>query len=177
MISGLVSVIFPTTGRKDRAVNCIKRLCETTQEHNIEIVCVVDADPQSRDALEKFMLDYQWSHPGQLIRQCVLYSGAYRGHVASWNSGLKECKGEYIVFAADDLWWGDRWLDIALATMRTFPDGWGLVGFNDTHYGEAIPCTHYIAVHSLMGGDWLASTIPITGRRFPVLITLPIAGS
>jgi hypothetical protein len=48
-----------------------------------------------------------------------------------------------VVFAADDLRWGEAWLDHALATLEEFEDGWGLVGFNDGHWGPGLS-THYL---------------------------------
>jgi hypothetical protein len=58
-------------------------------------------------------------------------------------------RGEHVVLAADDLTWGEGWLDAALAKMAEFPDGWGLVGFNDGHWGEDLS-THYLVSRRLI---------------------------
>ena len=41
----MISVLLPTTGRPDRAESCVRRLRETAPD--AEIVCAVDADPET----------------------------------------------------------------------------------------------------------------------------------
>lgn len=126
----MISVLLPTTGRPDMAQRCIRDLRATTCGHKLEIVCAVDADPESRQRLEPNV-------------DQLLYSEAYRGCSRAWNDCLAVATGDPIVFAADDLLWEPGWLDAALAKLAEFPDGWGLVGFNDGHWDETLS-THYL---------------------------------
>jgi len=127
-----VSVILPTTGRPGRAEQCVRRLLETLDGIDAEVICVVDLDEDTKARLEAL---------GEPVR--VLYSDAgYRGKSKAWNDGLAASDGAYIVSAADDVWFGDGWYEAALDAMATLPDGGGLVGFNDTHTQKP---THWMA--------------------------------
>ena len=145
MIEGLISVIMPTTGRKDRALSCVQLLLATTRPWPIEIVCPVDVDEESHCALTAF---FTACGEGHLKGWRVPFSDRYQGQPAAWNAGLKVSKGEYIVFAADDLRWTADWLDAAMACMATlwYPMG-GLIGLNDLHrtYAMKRESTHYLA--------------------------------
>jgi GT2 family glycosyltransferase len=112
------------------AKRSIRGLRHTTEGHDIEIVCAVDADPQSRDELAPLV-------------DRMLYSEEYRGCSRAWNDCLAASKGDPVVFAADDLEWHPGWLEASLAVLEEFPDGWGLVGFNDGHW-DAELSTHYL---------------------------------
>ena len=140
MIEGLVSVIMPTTGRCQRAVACVKLLLETTMDWPIEIDAPVDVDTETLSVLGDFLMYYQEPN---LVRWRMPFCDHYQGKPASWNAGLKMSKGEYIVFAADDLRWTPGWLDAAMACM---PEEGGLVGFNDLHRTKAMKreSTHYL---------------------------------
>lgn len=120
-------MLLPTTGRPERAERCIRRLRETA---DVEIVCAVDHDPESQDLLSPLV-------------DVLLYSDDYRGCSRAWNDCLREAGGDPVVFAADDLDFQLGWLDVALARLSEFPDGWGLVGFNDGHWGPELS-THYL---------------------------------
>lgn len=132
-----MSVIIPTTGRKERAVACVKQLLATVQpwllSGRLEVICVVDADPESFDALNA------------LHGVSVYYSRDLQGCSRAWNMGLSMSSGEYVVIGADDLWFTDGWLDEALLAMTRLPDACGLVGLNDGHGGPDTPCTHWLA--------------------------------
>jgi GT2 family glycosyltransferase len=126
----MVSILLPTTGRPGMAERCINGIRETTQGHSVEIVCAVDADEESRDRLTPLV-------------EKMLYSGSYRGCSNAWNDCLRMCEGDPVVFAADDLRWGSGWLEKALACLQEFQENWGLVGFNDGHWGPELS-THYL---------------------------------
>lgn len=138
----MISVLFPTMGRPDRAERCVRELRATTAGHDVEIVCAVDADPETRDRLEPLV-------------DVMLYGEEPRGNSQAWNDCLAVCTGDPIVFAADDLHWSPGWLDAALAELKRFKDGWGLVGFNDGHWGPELS-THYLMsrrfVKDVLGG-------------------------
>lgn len=126
----MISVLLPTTGRPDMAEQCVRQLRDTTTGHDIEIIAAVDADETSRDRLTPLV-------------DRLLYSDTHRGCSNAWNDALAASAGDPVVFAADDLTWEPGWLDAALATLAEFPDGWGLVGFNDGHWREELS-THYL---------------------------------
>ncbi len=127
----IVSVLFPTTGRPERAERCIRRLRETTgAQVPLEVIAAVDADPVTARRIAP-------------IVDKLIVSAEYRGCSAAWNACLAESTGDPVVFAADDLIWHEGWLREALAALELFEDGWGLVGFNDGHW-DAELSTHYL---------------------------------
>jgi glycosyltransferase involved in cell wall biosynthesis len=131
-----VSIIIPSTGRKDRLVACLKGLIATTQGLNVEIICVIDHDQESRAAVNKTLKGH---------KHRIDYSEEYRGNTTAWNAGLILSGGDYIVFAADDLQWGENWLQESLRVMHdSFDEKGGLVGFNDLHWNGNQLATHYI---------------------------------
>lgn len=146
MIRGLTSVIFPTTGRTRQAIACLNLLVKTTAPHKIEICAAVDADPETVAVLTGFevLARKLWPH---LTRVSIDIHTHYRGQPRAWNAGLQLSRGEYVVFAADDLRWTDGWLTAALECMKTLPPGGGLVGLNDLHRTFAMrkESTHYVA--------------------------------
>jgi hypothetical protein len=106
---------------------CVRRLRETAE---VEIVCAVDHDLETFGRLWKLVDHLDYSHP-------------YRGCSRAWNDCLRHATGDPVVFAADDLDWQPGWLPAALYKLEEFPDSWGLVGFNDGHWGEELS-THYL---------------------------------
>jgi GT2 family glycosyltransferase len=132
----VISVLLATTGRPDMAERCVQGIRSTTRGHDVEIVAAVDADPET---LERLLP----------VADVVDYSETLRGCSAAWNAALLASAGDHVVLAADDLIWGDGWLDAALGTMSEFPDGWGFVGFNDGHWGADLS-THYLVSRRLI---------------------------
>lgn len=126
-----VSVLFPTTGRPDRAVECLRGLRETTADFDVEVIAAVDRDPETAKRIAP-LVDVMNVAPD------------YRGCSRAWNDALALAHGDPIVFAADDLVWGDDWLVEALLKLIELPDGWGLVGFNDGHWNGEELSTHYL---------------------------------
>jgi GT2 family glycosyltransferase len=123
------------------AAECVKGIFETTEGHDPEVIVAVD-DPVPvggetvtailnavPDADERRIHFSQCSEP--------------QGCSAAWNRALAAAQGDPIVFAADDLRWEQGWLDNALNRLSEFDEGWGLVGFNDGHWGEELS-THYL---------------------------------
>lgn len=127
-MSDKVSVLFPTTGRPDRAERCLRQLRETL---GLEIVAAVDCDPETAERI------------GPLV-DVLNVSSDYRGCSRAWNDALALATGDPIVFAADDLVWGEGWLDAALLELDEFDGGWGMVGFNDGHWHGDQLATHYL---------------------------------
>lgn len=137
----LVSIVMPTCNRKERLLASIQQIANTTPGYSVEIICVVDVDTATRDALSDLTIKRKGL--GKVTVKC-LFDDKYNGIPKSFNRGLAESQGEFIVFATDDLWFEDRWLTEAMKVMRQFPDGVGLVGFNDTHFGQHDVATGFI---------------------------------
>jgi GT2 family glycosyltransferase len=132
----MISVLLATTGRPEMAERCVRGVLATTEGHDVEIIAAVDADLETFRRL--------------MVLECVVqYSKTLRGCSAAWNAALALSTGEHVVLAADDLIWSAGWLDAALEKMAEFPDGWGLVGFNDGNWGSDLS-THYLVSRRLI---------------------------
>lgn len=105
-------------------------LLDTTTGHDVEIIAAVDHDPDTAKLIQPLV-------------DVLSYSDSYRGCSKAWNDALALSTGDPVVFAADDLIWQPGWLDAALSQLAEFDDGWGLVGFNDGHWGQEL-ATHYL---------------------------------
>lgn len=89
-----ISVVIPVYNAQKHLSDTLESVCRQTLKE-IEIICVDDGSTDnSREIISEFMLkDSRIS----LIKQANLYAGAAR------NNGLKQAKGEYVVFwDADD---------------------------------------------------------------------------
>jgi hypothetical protein len=135
-VAGLTSILLATTGRPDMAERCVREARASAVGHRLEIVACVDADPLTRDRLAP-------------LADRVVFREELGGCSSAWNAALAVASGDPLVLAADDLRWGEGWLDAALATLAAFPDGWGFVGFNDAHWGEDLS-THYLMSRRLI---------------------------
>jgi GT2 family glycosyltransferase len=131
-----VSVLLATTGRHAVIPGYVENLAATTEGHAVELVVAVDSDVDTLRALTGMHT------PGRLT-VALDYSPVYRGCSRAWNDALAMSTGDPVVLAADDLEWQPGWLDAALKTLDQFEDGWGLVGFNDGHWGAELS-THYL---------------------------------
>jgi glycosyltransferase involved in cell wall biosynthesis len=126
----IVSILLATMGRPEKAEAFVHGVKATTEGHDVEIVAAIDGPDEHADRLRAL--------------GCVVdHSPELRGSSAAWNAALKHATGDLLVLAADDLEWQPGWLDAALAKLAEFPDGWGLVGFNDGHWGPELS-THYL---------------------------------
>ncbi len=144
----MISILLATTGRPESVRAFIESLRATTRGHDIELVAAVDADDETAAIIANLL-------PDQGFRVVLDYKRELRGCSRAWNDALSASTGDPVVLAADDLEWGDGWLDAALSTLQAFPDGWGFVGFNDGHWGEELS-THYLMsrrfVAEVLGG-------------------------
>lgn len=124
------SILLATMGRPEMAEQLVRDLHATTEGHDLEIVVAIDGPVEDADRLREL--------------GCVVdHSTDYRGSSQAWNDALALATGDPIVLAADDLQFQPGWLNAALTQLAQFPDGWGLVGFNDGHWGAELS-THYL---------------------------------
>lgn len=152
----MISILLATTGRPDMAQAMVESLSATTQDHDVELVAAVDNDEETVRRIEAVSRHDR-------LDVFIDHSRDYRGCSRAWNAALALSKGDCVVLAADDLAWQPGWLDAALATLAEFPDEWGMVGFNDGHWGAELS-THYLMsrrfVIEVLGGvvAWEAYT-------------------
>lgn len=126
----MISILLATADRPEMVGQFIESLRASTEGHEVEIVAAVDGDADSALQL-------------QAVGATVDYCSEHRGCSAAWNAALALSTGDPVVLAADDLHFEPGWLDAALARLAEFPEGWGMVGFNDGHWGEELS-THYL---------------------------------
>jgi len=132
----MISVVMPTKGRAAQARACVERLLETvrrvdTRGHEVECIVVVD------DAGDFDADDFGRAHRNAPLR--VMVFQGERGPIPAWNAGLGMARGEWIVTGADDLVWGDGWLEAALERS-----GSGFVGLYDGHTDPNERATHFL---------------------------------
>lgn len=139
MIKNLVSIVMPTM-RPEGAVDTTRETLLTAQDHLLEFI-VVTEDEATRDAVTKLLNSYDGKN---LESFQVLYQKESRRPWKASNDGLRVSNGEYVALWADDLLPQPGWLTAALEAFTNFPDGIGLVGFNDLHWGDSL-ATRYIA--------------------------------
>lgn len=138
----MISILLATTGRPEQVRALIENLRETTAGHDVELVAAVDNDPATRAVIVGAV-------PSVGFRIVLDYQAEYRGCSRAWNDALARSSGDPVVLAADDLEFHAGWLDAALTQLAEFEDGWGLVGFNDGHWGEELS-THYLMSRRLV---------------------------
>jgi hypothetical protein len=129
----MISILLATTGRPDMAEACVRGVFETAESYEVEVIAAVDVDSTTVARLSAVDRD----------RVTISYAHHYRGCSRAWNDALRLSKGDPVVLAADDLEWHLGWLENGLERLSQLPGGWGLVGFNDGHWGEEL-ATHYL---------------------------------
>jgi glycosyltransferase involved in cell wall biosynthesis len=145
-----VSVIMPTMGRPTQAYQVVRRLQETCQGQDVEIIAVVECDPETSEML------------GAISGPRVISRAEHRGAIYGWNEGAQRATGDVLVLAADDLEWPDGWLARALNYLVRAD----FVGFNDGHRdGDSEGATHFMATRrhliEVQGG---VLAIPVYGH-------------
>jgi hypothetical protein len=144
--SNKISIIVPSMYRAEQFGKCVKRIQETTVGRGVEIIAVVDG--QCKDTLNK----------AAELGLIVVYNEKHLGALSSWNRGLRICTGDPIVCVGDDTHCHDNWLEEALKSHATLPEGSGVVGLNPLHDAGYIKthCSHFLvdrkAIRELLGG-------------------------
>jgi GT2 family glycosyltransferase len=139
-----IACIIPSRNRPIQLRRCIDRFFGTTQAHDVECVAVLD---EGADERHKIL----WGSRAMLV-----YNKSIMGAVASWNIGAASVpEANAFVLGADDLVWGDGWLDAALSSLETLPGKQGMVGFNDLDRTDGM-ATHFLLTRGcaleVMGG-------------------------
>jgi GT2 family glycosyltransferase len=136
--------VIPSRNRPVQLRRCIDRFFATTEAHDVGCVAVLDGDVDDRYKV-------LWSSRAMLV-----YNKVHLGAVASWNAGAQVVpEADAFVVGADDLVWGEGWLDAALAALETLPGKQGMVGFNDLDRTDKM-ATHFLLTRrcavDVMGG-------------------------
>jgi GT2 family glycosyltransferase len=139
-----ITCIIPSLNRPIQLRRCIDGFFATTLKHNAECVAVLDGEVDDR-------FKVLWGSRAMLV-----YNRAILGAVASWNIGAKSVpETDAFVVGADDLIWGDGWLDVAVDALETLPGKQGMVGFNDLDRNDKM-ATHFLLTRQcaieVMGG-------------------------
>lgn len=122
---GLISIVIASSGRANLLRAMLDSLRETTKDHEIEVVFVLDG--YIFESVCSFLERIGGSH----ILDC---SANKRGALLCWNRGLQLSTGDIIVPAGDDQIFHEGWLDFALASFREKLGGYGVLGMNDLAY-------------------------------------------
>ena len=130
MRNGVVSVIMPSRERAAQAATCVERICHVSRGYDLEVIVVTDGDVATA-AL------------GSQAGAKVLFSETPLRALACWNWGASVAAGDVLVLGADDLWFGHGWIGEMLDRLADFPDGDGMVGFNDLHQNGHVHATHF----------------------------------
>jgi GT2 family glycosyltransferase len=133
------SIVIPSTGRPGQLRKSIEQLQTTLNGHDVEIITVIECDPDSVKAVE-----------GLGVK--VLSRDEHKGPVYGWNEGAAIATGDYLVMAADDLTWGKNWLDESFKALDSI-GGSGVVGFNDLSKGGDLG-THYLVSRDYAIDKW-----------------------
>jgi glycosyltransferase involved in cell wall biosynthesis len=130
-VERLVSVIMPTRERPEQALRCIERLLQTSVGYDVEAIVVADGDDTTGDVIARAGVARVIMPPERLSApRC-------------WNLGAAAATGDVLVLAADDLWWFHGWIGEMTEWMAAFPNGDGMIGFNDLAQDGNKLATHY----------------------------------
>lgn len=137
----MLSVIMPTYGRPERAVETVRRFKETSGDNADMIVVVDGGDSETYTAL----CDASFPPGGMLM---LTVAKTYSGPVSLWNYGATLTNADLLVLGADDAYFLDDWYDRA---MKLYKPG-HLLSMADTHS----LATHYMVdrefIRDYLGG-------------------------
>jgi glycosyltransferase involved in cell wall biosynthesis len=125
----LTSIVIPTLSRPTQLRRNVERLLETVKGLDTEIIIAAEVNRSSVEAVKD-------------LHVRAIFQEEWRGSIAGWNRGASIAKGDVLVTGADDIWWHDGWLEMALGAMQTA--GTCYVGLNDCIWnGNAGLVTHW----------------------------------
>lgn len=131
------SVIMPSTGRPKQLVECLNQICKVSP--SVEIVCVIDHDPDSVKAVNNCGLDV-----------VVVEHTEYMSAIYGWNKGASVASGDAFVFASDDCWFRERWLEEATKALRFG----SVVGFNNSYTPPKHFTDQYLVTREYAKNAW-----------------------
>lgn len=137
-----VSVIMPCKGRPEQTADLIPRLIATAGRVPWELICIVDDDAAVVQALAPFR---------QQARIIVLPER--QGYWKALSIASQQARGRLLSNIANDVLPGLAWLERAAAVFdREFPDGLGVIGYNDGLLFEGH--TGHILISRALAEQW-----------------------
>lgn len=142
-----VHAIIPTLNRFQLLVNCVKSLFTGTY-HNLSLTIVVDSNKEMFDRVHRYFI-------GAQEKVTVLFNEKRIGWGKSMNNVIRDTDHDFYLYASDDLTFHKMTILNGMACMAAhFPDGDGVIGFNQTNMRHFCP-----AAFGIVGRQWL--------KRFP----------
>ena len=116
----LFSVIIPIYNVKDYLHKCIKSiLCQNFKDYELILV-----DDGSTDGCSSICDEYAQNDS----RICVIHK-ENGGLVNARNTGIKEARGEYILYVDGDDWVSENWMEVISAQITSAPEKPDIVAF------------------------------------------------
>lgn len=123
-----VSVIVPVYNAEQTIEKCVESLA-LGQVRDLEIILVDDGSRDGSPALCRMLAD-QFPH----VR--CLFTGENRGVSHARNLGLKEARGEFVLFVDSDDWVSAHYARVLLDTAREKPESLTLCGLHFLNMAE-----------------------------------------
>ncbi|MCO5964831.1 glycosyltransferase [Sinorhizobium meliloti] len=116
----VLSVVVCTHNRADDALECLRVLHEQIDYATSEVILVDSASsPVQQQHLQSGVAD---------LERPVYVRLEEAGLSLARNSGLAQCKGEWIAFVDDDAVPDPNWYEKLLLVLRKAPGDWGAIG-------------------------------------------------
>ena len=116
-----VSICLPSLGRHEKFERCLAAIEENTKDWPYQLIVAFDVFGPGRKGCPR------------MLAECV-----------------ESSRSDYIAFIGNDCIPQPGWLRIAMECMlKTFPDGVGLVGFNDLFWEDG-RCLHWVGSKGLL---------------------------
>jgi len=116
------SILLISAGRPNLLAQCLQSLRDTTKNHAIELIAVIDKNKDCEKVCESFGADI------------IDWSLEKRGALWGWNRALELSDGNILIPCGDDQVFHANWLDYALESHEKVLGGYGVVGMNDLAY-------------------------------------------
>lgn len=134
---------MPCRGRAVQTVRNVQRLLVTAGDVEWQLICVVDDDMHVAKGI---------THTDARL----MMTGVRQGYWRCLEYATNETDAPLIANLANDLLPGQHWLRRAVEAFdATFPDGQGMIGFNDGHWTEE-HSPHFLISRTLLAdlGGW-----------------------
>lgn len=123
-----LSMIFPVR-RPDKALAAIESVKSSSTRRDVEIVVVTDT-AECKEALAS-LKGVALVHLPVKVKASI-----------AWNEGAQVAKGDWLVPAAEDLFFHPCWWEVLAPHLN---EAWGVVGFNDLSGSDNPLATHFAA--------------------------------
>jgi glycosyltransferase involved in cell wall biosynthesis len=126
MTTPLVSVLMPCKGRPEQTAALLPRLFSTAGRVAWELICIVDDDPASAEAIRAYNRTAGNTQAG------MIELPQRQGYWKALAHGSRIARGRLLANIANDVLPGLNWLArLVRSHQQAFPDGMGVAGWND----------------------------------------------